>query len=341
MVHRIAGLDIPGRLSGVVPVWAARTGCAVLGIGIAVVLRAFANLFAPGVAPYAFVYPASLLATLLGGWQAGLGTLAVSGLLAWMFVVPRAEMVGGHMHYQAAAMVIAAATAGLMIAVGEGFRAAGRRLVEERNAKLAERELMFRELQHRVGNDFALVSGLLDLQRRKSNDPETRTALEQAMARVRSISRIHKEIYALPGSEDVDLRRYLRGLCDGLIEAALPPAGLRLTCECTQAHMPREAALAVGLAANELVINAVKHAFPEGRDGSIAVTFARSAAGWRLSVTDDGIGMPAIQRRSGLGTGLIEQFVRQLGATLILSPAGPAGGTVAVIDLPPDAARAA
>ena len=88
MVHRIAGLDIPRRLSGVAPSWVLKTACVLLGVGFAVSLRAATNLVAPWVAPYAFIYPASLLATLLGGWEAGAGTVLVAGFLVWMFVVP-------------------------------------------------------------------------------------------------------------------------------------------------------------------------------------------------------------------------------------------------------------
>ncbi len=76
------------------------------------------------------------------------------------------------MHYQVAAALIAAAGV-IIIAAAEGFRLAAGRVVEERDAELAERELLFRELQHRVGNDFAIVNSLLDLQRRWSNEPET------------------------------------------------------------------------------------------------------------------------------------------------------------------------
>jgi two-component sensor histidine kinase len=339
LVHRIAGLDIPGRLSGVVPSWLLKTACAFVGVGLAVVLRAAANLVAPGVAPYAFIYPAALLATLLGGWQAGAGTVVASGFLAWMFVVPRAELSGAQMHYQVAAAVIATLTAALLVAVGEGFRAAAQRLVDERNAKLAERELLFQELQHRVGNDFAIVNSLLDLQRRRSADPETRNALEQAMGRIRSISRIHRHLYALPEARNVDLRQYLRDLCAGLIDAALPTAGVTLSCACDEAYMSRDQALALGLATNELVTNAVKHAFPAGREGTISVTFARVADGWRLAVCDDGVGMPK-DRKPGLGSGLIEQFVRQAGGRLTIVGDDGTGdkGTRAVIDLPPASA---
>ena len=234
------------------------------------------------------------------------------------------------MHYQVAAAVIAALTAAMLIAVGEGFRAAARRVVDERNAKLVERELLFQELQHRVGNDFAIVNSLLDLQRRRSGNPETRSALEQAMGRIRSISRIHRHIYALPEARHVDLRQYLRDLCAGLTDATLPPAGIELTCLCDEAYMSRDQALALGLATNELVTNAVKHAFPDGREGAISVCFARKEDGWLLTVADDGVGLPA-ERKPGLGTGLIEQFVRQAGGSLTL--AGDSG-TRAAIHLP-------
>jgi two-component sensor histidine kinase len=334
LVHRIAGLDIPGRLSGVAPSWALKAACVFLGVGCAVLLRIAANLIVPGVAPYTFIYPAALLATLLGGWQAGAGTVLVSGILAWMFVVPHAHLSGSQIHYEAAAAAIAALTAAMLIAVGAGFRAAARRLVDERNAKLAERELLFHELQHRVGNDFAIVNSLLDLQRRRSSNPETRGALEQAMGRIRSISRIHRQIYALPEARHVDLRQYLRDLCAGLIDATLPAAGVTLNCHCEQAYTSRDQALALGLATNELVTNAVKHAFPEGRVGKISVSFSRDEDGWRLMVADDGIGLPQ-ERRPGLGTGLIEQFVRQAGGALALTSAN---GTQAVIHLPAAAA---
>lgn len=334
LVHRVAGLDIPGRLSGIAPSWVLKAACVLVGVGLAVLLRAITNLIAPGVAPYAFIYPAALLATLLGGWQAGAGTVLASGLLAWMFVVPRAQLSGAQMNYQAAAAVIAALMAAMLVAVGAGFRAAARRLVEERNAKLEERELLFRELQHRVGNDFAIVNSLLDLQRRRSSNTETRSALEQAMGRIRSISRIHRQIYALPETRNIDLRQYLRDLCAGLSDATLPTAGIALRCDCEKSYMSRDQALSLGLATNELVTNAVKHGFPDGREGTITVSFARAPNGWRLAVTDDGVGI-APDRKPGLGTGLIEQFVRQAGGTLTLTGEN---GTRAVIDLPPTSA---
>src|SRR5690242_13471914 len=94
-MHHVAQLDMTGRLSGIAPRWVVTLGCAAFGIGVAAALRLVADQLAPGVAPYAFIYPACLLATLLGGWQAGISTIAIAGFLAWQFVVPKAVQSGG------------------------------------------------------------------------------------------------------------------------------------------------------------------------------------------------------------------------------------------------------
>jgi two-component sensor histidine kinase len=335
----MADLDIPRRLSGVAPGWAIRIGCAILGIGLAVVLRLLVDRLVPGAAaPYAFVYPAALLSTLLGGWQAGLGTLLATEWLAWIFVIPKSGPAGGHTDLQAAAAILVALTVAAVIAVGEAFRIAAHRTVTERNAKLAERELLFRELQHRVNNDFTIVNSLLDLQRRKSADPETRRALEQAMGRIHSVARVHHHLYAVPGIGAIDFKQYLADLCAALAEAALPPAGLALRCHSDEAYMPRSRAVAVGLVTNELVTNAIKHAFPDGREGNIDVRFHRTGQGWLLSVSDDGAGFSGMPARSGLGTSLMEEFARQAGGALSLDSGN---GTVARLMLPAAAASPA
>ena len=330
-------LDIPHLLSGIAPSWASKAGCAVLGIGLAVILRLIVDHITPGAAPYAFVYPAALLATLLGGWQAGLGTLLGTALLAWTFVVPKTGPLGGHSELQIAAAIWVALTVMAVIAVGEAFRVAARNAVAERSAKLAERELLFRELQHRVNNDFTIVNSLLDLQRRRSSDPETRRTLEQAMGRIRSVARVHHHLYTLPDIGAIDFRQYIADLCGALAEAALPPTGLHLRCHCDEAYMPRSRAIAVGLVTNELITNAVKHAFPGDREGNIDVRFQATAAGWRLSVGDNGIGLSQTPSKSGLGTSLIEEFARQAGGVLTIESKD---GTFARLELPASAASA-
>jgi two-component sensor histidine kinase len=331
----VIALDIPRLLSGIAPSWASKAACALLGIGLAVVLRFIVERIVPGAAPFAIIYPAALMATLLGGWEAGVGTMVVSEALAWIFVVPKLGSNADHTQLQVASLVLVTITVLAVVAAGEGFRLALQKIVGERNAKLAERELLFRELQHRVNNDFALVNSLLDLQRRKSSDPETRRALEQAIGRIRSVARVHQHLYTLPDIGAIDIRQYLRDLCAALAEATLPPSGVYLRCHCEEAYMPRSRAIAVGLATNELITNAVKHAFPDDREGDIDVRFEKTESGWCLSVRDNGVGLPTAQPKTGLGAGLIEEFVRQAGGTLLLETNN---GTIARLALPADAA---
>jgi two-component sensor histidine kinase len=326
-------LDVNRRLAGILPGWVISLVCAVLGVAAAVMLRAVTDLFAPGVAPYSFIYPAALFSTLLAGWQSGIGTALLSGWLAWKFVVPQSLQMGVPMRYQFAAAAIAAITATGIVAVGQAFRIASRRVVDERNAKLAERELLFRELQHRVNNDFAIVGSLLTLQRQKTQNEETRQALDEAMARVQSVSRVHRHIYALPDM-NVDVQKYLNDLCDGL-KSVLPRGVVTLSCQCEPAIMARDKALAVGLITNELITNAVKHAFPNGRTGTILVRFQRQGEGWRLSVKDDGAGMTGQPNQKGLGTGLIAQFVKQTQGIFRINGKD---GTEAVLDIPAQSA---
>src|SRR5215469_16108346 len=114
-MQRMVDLDIPRRLAGVAPAWAVKLGCAMFGIGLAAVLRQIVDQITPGAAPYAFTYPAALLATLLGGWQSGLGTLLVTEWLAWIFVVPKSGPAGGHSELQIAAAVVVGLTVAAVI----------------------------------------------------------------------------------------------------------------------------------------------------------------------------------------------------------------------------------
>ena len=123
-------------------------------------------------------------------------------------------------------------------------------------------------------------------------------------------------------------------LCGALAQAAFPPAGLSLRCHCEEAYMPRNRAIAVGLVTNELVTNAVKHAFPDGREGNIDVRFRLTDGGWVLSVRDDGIGFSE-SPKAGLGTSLTEEFARQAGGILTLESEG---GTIARLVMPAQAA---
>ena len=279
-------LDIPRLLSGLAPRWASKTACAILGIGLAVVLRLIVERITPGAAPFAFVYPAALLAT-LAGRMAGRRRHAGGHRVAGLDVRGAQNRAAGHTHRPASGRRHSGGPHGRRRDRGraKAFASPHRRSWPSATPSSPSANCFFRELQHRVNNDFTIVNSLLDLQRRRSTDPETRHALEQAMGRIRSVARVHHHLYTLPDIGAIDFRQYLADLCTALAQAAFPPTGLHLRCHCDEAYMPRSRAIAVGLVTNELVTNAVKHAFPNDREGNIDVRFQKTEAGWSLSVT--------------------------------------------------------
>ena len=293
--------------------WPSKIFLAGIGVIFAVGMRAVTNLFAPGVAPYAFTYPAALLTTLLGGWQPGLLALAISEFLGWLVVVPQAGLAGAPMRYQVSAAAIAALTGMSVIAVAHAFRMAARFGFTERGEKLAERELLFRELQHRVANDFALTTSLLKQEAKLNLEPQAKEALDKAAHRIHSFARIHRQIYLQSDVISVNLKEYIEDLAGGLRAGALPP-NVKLSCDLPPLLSQRDVALALGLLMNELVTNAVKHAFPDGTGGTILVRIQRSADGWEFTVKDNGAGFGSVV--PGLGAGLIDQFARQAGGEI-------------------------
>ena len=293
--------------------WTGKLVLAASGVVLAVGMRAVTNLIAPGVSPYAFIYPAALIATLFGGWISGALALALSELLGWLIVVPQAGLAGAPMRYQISAAAIAALTGASVIAVAEAFRLAARFAFTERGEKLAERELLFRELQHRVANDFALAIALLKHEFRNSTEPQVREALDRSAHRIDSFARIHRQIYLQSDVISVNLKEYLDDLAGSLKAGAMPP-NIRLSCDIPPVSSQRNTALALGLLLNELVTNAVKHGFPGDRDGSIAVRLKRAPRGWEFVVEDDGIGYDGVV--PGSGTNLIRQFAHQAGGEL-------------------------
>jgi two-component sensor histidine kinase len=258
----------------------------------------------------------------------------ISETLGWLVVVPQAGLAGAPMRYQVSAAVIAGLTGVSIIALAHAFRLAARFGFTERGEKLAEREMLFRELQHRVANDFALTTALLKHESRQSLEPTAREALDQAAQRINSFARIHRQIYLQSDVISVNLTEYIEDLA-GSLRVALPQ-NVKLSCELPPLLTQRDVALALGLLMNELVTNALKHAFPEGSGGHVWVRVRPSPNGWEFSVKDDGAGIGQII--PGLGTGLIDQFARQAGGQLSQEHSG---GTCVRLALPGNALRPA
>ena len=195
-----------------------------------------------------------------------------------------------------------------------------------------EKQILLQELQHRVANSLQIIASVLMQSARKVQSDESRAHLRDAHHRVMSIATMQRQLAASRIGE-VELRSYFRDLC-GSIDASMigDHKRLSLTATSDDSKVSADVSVSLGLIVTELVINALKHAFP-GHDpsGRIEVDYLAGETGWTLSVADNGKGMPpADGMKPGLGTGIVEALARQLGATVTVAAAVP-GTKVSIV----------
>jgi two-component sensor histidine kinase len=259
-----------------------------------------------------------LAATVAFGQGLGLSAAAVTAVLSTHFFEPGRTL---HIHHAADLIKVELY---LLLASLSAFATA--RLLEifmeacDRTARLAEREsrssVLLGELSHRVANNFAAVASLMRRHAAHVADPEAKSALEQAVTQVTVMARVHRRLHA--GGEEalVDSERFLEELCADLAEALTSKCRIVLQCRACALALPLAQAVPLGLIVNELITNASKYAFADGRPGTISVALQREAEELSLTVTDDGVGMASGPRpgalRSGSGRLLIEALTQQL-----------------------------
>jgi two-component sensor histidine kinase len=201
-------------------------------------------------------------------------------------------------------------------------------VTERKRAEVRQAEL-FEELNHRVKNNLAVVSAILELQARGSH-PAVREHLDKAVDRIRAIGDLHSALYLQKSTDHVDLRPYLEDLRDRLSRSLFHDGRVKISTSCELIALPISEAVSLGLIMNELVTNAAKHAFKEA-GGEIRVSVVRDDAQLTLRVQDDGEGFatePA-DGRSGLGLRVVRSLARNMGGEVRIL-AGP-GATVEVV----------
>ena len=203
-----------------------------------------------------------------------------------------------------------------------------------RHAAAATRALFaqktrLQELQHRARNDFQLVMSLLMLQKRQQTDPAARRGLVHVMDRIAAIGMAHDQLADDDARGTVELSDYLHALCGSLGQRR---EGVAVATDLVRAAMPHERAVPLGLIVNELVTNALKHAFPANRPGTVTVSFHATAGGEGvLGVRDDGVGMGP-PRPGSLGTELVRRLVQQCGGRMHQEALDP--GTAITVRFP-------
>lgn len=210
-----------------------------------------------------------------------------------------------------------------------------RRILErEKDALLRQKEMMLEELQHRVANSLQIIAGIILMKATRVDSEETRAHLQDAHKRVISIAAVQAQLHASGAIGPIDIVPYLSKLCATLATSMISdnrPITIKVVGEGGLAT-PRDAE-SIGLIATELVMNAIKHAFPaEQNDGRIVIAYDVDGANWKLSVADNGSGRPDgtfAQTKTGLGTGIVKALAQQLGAK-VDTLADPAGTTVSI-----------
>jgi chemotaxis protein methyltransferase CheR len=193
-------------------------------------------------------------------------------------------------------------------------------LLEHTEALLAQHQTLLREMEHRIANSLQIIASILLLKAGAVASEETRDELRDAHQRVMSVAAVQSHLHASHGIDHIDIGAYLTKLCAGLASSMIGPhQGIRIEVRADGGTLQTSHAVSLGLIVTELVINAIKYAFPTARAGAcILVGFETDEADWKLSVSDNGCGRApaAATGRSGLGTAIVGALAKQLQARI-------------------------
>jgi chemotaxis protein methyltransferase CheR len=207
------------------------------------------------------------------------------------------------------------------------------RLLEHTEELLEQQRTLLREMRHRIANSLQIIASILLLKAGSVSSEETKNELRAAHQRVMSVAAVQNHLNTSEGIERIEMAPYLTKLSAGLASSMVgPKQHIDIAVGGTQGNLPTSHAVSLGLIVTELIINAIKYAFPEARAGArVRVTFEMDKADWKLTVSDNGVGRSSHEDpdATGLGTALIAALAKQLSAQ-ITETSSREGLTVAV-----------
>jgi chemotaxis protein methyltransferase CheR len=192
-------------------------------------------------------------------------------------------------------------------------------LLEHTERLLEQQKTLLREMRHRIANSLQIIASILLLKAGSVSSEETKNELRDAHQRVMSVAAVQSHLHDVEGIEHIDMGAYLTKLGAGLATSMIgPKQSIRIVVAADEGTLPTSHAVSLGLIVTELVINAIKYAFPSVRDSAcIRVTFEQAREDWKLTVADNGQGKRQVESAKaspGLGTALIGALAKQLDA---------------------------
>jgi PAS domain S-box-containing protein len=190
---------------------------------------------------------------------------------------------------------------------------------------LETQEVLLREVNHRIKNNLQLVSSMLALQAERSNIPELRRIVQEAQARMQIVAAVHERLYRSEDIGTVDLKAFLEGLCRDVERGMQSGDGVKVEVASEPMAIANDRAVPLALVLNELLMNAIKYAYPDG-EGVVRVHLRREAEKAVLTVEDDGAGLPEDfeeRRRASLGLRVVTGLMRQLRGDLEIGRGSP------------------
>lgn len=207
---------------------------------------------------------------------------------------------------------------------------------QELTQALEQKTVLLHEVDHRVKNNLQLISSLLLLQNRRIADPAVKAALRGMLDRVNAIATVHRRLFQSDDVERFDVSAFVRDLVADMMGGA-GRDNIQVQLDLERVDVAAFKAAPLALVISELLSNALRHAFPDGRAGRIFVGVSRNDNDLRIEITDDGVGMPTAAKTSGFGLTIVQLLCQQLKARRETTDAEP--GVRVVIHMPVDAAQ--
>ncbi|HEV2560796.1 MAG TPA: sensor histidine kinase [Rhizomicrobium sp.] len=208
------------------------------------------------------------------------------------------------------------------------------RLQKHADDLLQQKEMLLEEMQHRIVNSLQIIASILMLKARAVTSEETRHHLQDAHRRVMSVAAVQQHLHSSARADLIEVAPYLTKLCDSLTQSIIGedhPAKLRVMAD--GGNLISGDAVSVGLIVTELVINALKYAFPDtSKPAEVVVRYEVEGTNWKLSVCDNGVGRAdnsGSVAKPGLGTSLVKALANQLDARVNIT-SGPTGVSVTI-----------